>query len=273
MTLLDRILARTRADLEAARRRLPPEELARRAADSPEPRREAFRAALADGPCPRILAELKRRSPSRGEIRAGFDPVAIADRYGEAGAAALSVLTDGPFFGGSLDHLRAVRAATELPLLRKDFVVDPYQLDEARLAGADAVLLIAAVLGDALGELLRAAGERGLASLVEVHDEVELELALSAGAEIVGINNRDLRTFETDLSVFERLAPRVPPGRVLVAESGISGPEDIDRLERAGAHAFLVGEHLMRAEDPGRALCELRGAAPRAAAASQRGRA
>jgi indole-3-glycerol phosphate synthase len=170
------------------------------------------------------------------------------------------VLTDERFFGGSLAVLEAVRRATELPLLRKDFVIDAYQLDEARAAGADAVLLIAAALPQgALAALRARALGLGLDALVEVHDEAELDAALAAGADLLGINNRDLRTFETDLAVTERLAPRIPPGAVVVAESGILGPEDVARLRRAGAHAFLVGESLMRERDVGRALRELRG--------------
>ena len=165
-------------------------------------------------------------------------------------------------FGGHLDFLAAVRAAVELPLLRKDFVVDPYQIDEARVAGADAVLLIVAALdSETLERLLAHATGLGLETLVEVHDEDELAIALASGAGIVGINNRDLRTFETDLAVTERLAPRASPGTLLVAESGIAGPEDVLRLEKAGARAFLVGESLMREPDPGEALARLRGTA------------
>jgi indole-3-glycerol phosphate synthase len=186
--------------------------------------------------------------------------VACAKEYADAGAAALSVLTDERFFGGRLEYLRLVRDAVPLPLLRKDFLVDPYQVDEARVAGADAILLIVAALdGETLRALLERARLRGLDALVEVHDERELEAALAAGASLLGINNRDLRSFVTDLSVTERLAPRVPAGVWVVAESGITGPVDVARLTRAGARAFLVGESLMREAQPGRALRRLRG--------------
>jgi len=257
VTILDEILAHKRVELEQARRRVPPAELARRAAAQPPAR--GFRRALL-GPGPRVIAELKRRSPSKGEIRRDFDPVAIAKAYQAAGAAALSVLTDERFFGGSLAVLEAVRAATPLPLLRKDFVIDAYQIDEARAAGADAVLLIVAALAPAELERLHAhAVGLGLDVLVEVHDEAELDAAKGVGADLIGINNRDLRTFVTDLGVTERLARRVPQGALVVAESGISGPEDVARLQRAGASAFLVGESLMREPDPGLALRRLLG--------------
>jgi len=258
-SILAEILDHKRRELEAAKRREAPEALARRAAAASHVPR-GFRASLASGPRPRVVAELKRRSPSRGEIRPDFDPVACAVAYAEAGAAAISVLTDERFFGGSLADLGAVRAAVALPLLRKDFLIDPYQVDEARLAGADAVLLIASALAPHDLAALRArAAERGIDALVEVHDEAELEMALAAGADLVGVNNRDLRSFRVDLGTTERLAPRVPEGVVLVAESGIFEHADVDRLERAGARAVLVGEALMREPDPGRALRRLRG--------------
>jgi indole-3-glycerol phosphate synthase len=257
VTILDEILAVKRSELAETRRRAG--ELARRAASAPAPR--GFRRALlARGGAPRVIAELKRRSPSKGEIRADFDPVAIARAYEAGGAAALSVLTDERFFGGSLAVLEAVRAATALPLLRKDFVIDPVQIDEARAAGADAVLLIVAALPKPeLEELHAHAVALGLDVLVEVHDEAELDAAKGVGADLIGINNRDLRTFVTDLAVTERLAKRVPQGALVVAESGIFGPEDVARLQRAGAAAFLVGESLMREADPGRALRRLLG--------------
>jgi indole-3-glycerol phosphate synthase len=256
VTILDEILAVKRSEVAEARGRA--QELARRAAAAPAPR--GFRRALLAGRGPRVVAELKRRSPSKGEIRADFDPVAIARAYEAGGAAALSVLTDERFFGGSLAVLEAVRAATSLPLLRKDFVIDPVQIDEARAAGADAVLLIVAAL--APPELVRLHAHAlglGLDVLVEVHDEAELDAAKDVGADLIGINNRDLRTFVTELAVTERLAKRVPHGALVVAESGIFGPEDVARLQRAGAAAFLVGESLMREPDPGRALRRLLG--------------
>jgi indole-3-glycerol phosphate synthase len=259
VTILDEILAHKRGEVAEAKRRVAPAELARRAAAGPAPR--GFRRALlARGPLPRVIAELKRRSPSRGEIRPDFDPEAIARAYEAGGAAALSVLTDQRFFGGSLAVLEAVRRVTRLPLLRKDFVIDPYQIDEARAAGADAVLLIVAALApEALAALRAHAVGLGLDVLVEVHDEAELDAAKGAGADLIGINNRDLRSFVTDLGVTERLAKRVPQGTLVVAESGISGREDMARLQRAGASAFLVGESLMREADPGLALRRLLG--------------
>jgi len=257
VTILDEILAHKRVELDAARQRIAPAALAERAAAAAAPR--GFRRALL-GPGPRVIAELKRRSPSKGELRRDFDPVAIARAYQAGGAVALSVLTDERYFGGSLAVLEAVRAATELPLLRKDFVIDAYQIDEARAAGADAVLLIVAALAPAaLARLFEYARGFGLDVLVEVHDEAELDVAKGIGADLIGINNRDLRSFVTDLAVTERLAKRVPQGALVVAESGIFEPEDVARLARAGASAFLVGESLMREADPGLALRRLLG--------------
>jgi len=256
--ILDEILEHKRRELVAARERIAPAELAAMAQAIDEPTR-GFREAVRSSAAPRIIAEIKRRSPSKGEIRADFEPVACAKTYAEAGAAALSVLTDEHFFGGHLDFLRAARDAVPLPLLRKDFVLDAYQIDEARVAGADAVLLIVAVLeAESLAELRAHATGLGLDALVEIHDEAELEVALGAGADLVGINNRDLRTFDTDLAVTERLTPRLPDGVVVVAESGIGTPSDLERLTKAGAHAFLVGESLMRQKDLGGALRRLR---------------
>jgi indole-3-glycerol phosphate synthase len=258
LTVLDEILAHKRRELAEARRRLPPAQLAELARGRAEPVRD-FRAACLSAPAPRIVAEIKGRSPSRGEIRPDLDPVGCAKEYAENGAACLSVLTDERFFGGSLAFLEAIRRAVALPLLRKDFLIDSYQVDESRARGADAVLLIAAALeADALRGLLARAREHGLAALVEVHDERELEGALAAGADLVGINNRDLRSFEVDLAVTERLAPLVPRGVAVVAESGIVSHADLLRLGAAGAHAFLVGESLMRERELGAALRALR---------------
>jgi len=257
-TILDEILAHKHTELAAAQAKLEPAELARQAeAVAEQPR--GFRRALETAPEPRIIAEVKRRSPSRGEIRPDLDPVECARAYAAGGAAALSVLTDAHYFGGDLAYLAQIRAAVELPLLRKDFLVDVYQVDEARVAGADAILLIVAALErPALARLLGRARELGLDSLVEVHDAAELDTALEAGADLLGINNRDLRTFETDLGVSEALAPRVPAGGLVVAESGIFGPDDVARLAAAGAQAFLVGESLMREPDVTTALERLR---------------
>jgi indole-3-glycerol phosphate synthase len=259
VSVLDRILATKRDEIAAARARVPAAELAQRAEATDEPTR-GFRRALAEGPRPRVVAELKRRSPSKGEIRPDFDPLACAKAYADAGAAAISVLTDEQYFGGSLSYLGLVRRQVGVPLLRKDFLIDAYQVDEARVAGADAVLLIARALDlPRLRGLRERAAALGLDALVEVHDEREVDLALAAGADLVGINNRDLATFTTDLGTTERLAPRLAEaGVVIVAESGIFTHGDVRRLEAAGAHAVLVGEALMREPDVGRALARLR---------------
>jgi indole-3-glycerol phosphate synthase len=254
---LERIVERKREEVRTLR--VAPGEAALRAAlaDAPTPR--GFAKALREAPVPRVIAEFKRASPSRGAIRPGADPAEIARTYAEAGAAALSILTDAEFFSGSLDDLRAARAACDLPVLRKDFTIDPLQLVEARAAGADAALLIVAALEPAaLGELYAAGGELGLDMLVEVHNEAELERALAIGAELIGINNRDLRTFVTDVSTTLALLP-LARGRTIVSESGISDPEVVRQLGEQGAGAFLVGEALMSESEPGRALRALRG--------------
>ena len=207
-----------------------------------------------------MIAELKRASPSRGVIRRDYAPSRIAAGYERGGAAALSVLTDHDFFQGAPDHLRAARAATALPMLRKDFIVDPWQVHEARAMGADCVLLIVAALDDEpLRELAELAGELGLDTLVEVHDEAELDRALRIPAPLIGINNRDLRTFETTLATTERLAARVPADRRTVTESGIASRDDVARLRARDVHAFLVGEAFMSAPDPGERLAALFG--------------
>ncbi len=260
-TILDEILAHKREEVAAAKQRCSPDEMAA-LADASAHRPAGFEAALRTGELPRVIAEVKRRSPSKGEIRADFDPVAIAEAYTRGGAAALSVLTDERYFGGSLEILRAVRGATDVPLLRKEFVVDAYQIDEARVAGADAVLLIVKALEpEPLDELHRHALARGLDVLVEVHDEAELEVAIAVGARVIGVNNRDLTRFVTDLAVTEALAPKVPDEAVLVTESGIMGTDDVRRLLAVGARGFLVGESLMRQADVEEALCQLRGVA------------
>ncbi len=224
-----------------------------------------FTAALRSGAAPRVIAEFKRASPSAGPIRAGADPAELARAYEGAGAAAISVLTDPRFFDGSPEHLRAARAATSLPALRKDFLLDPEEVAVSRALGADAVLLIVAILERRLlEEMLAAAREAGVAALVETHDEAECDRALEDGAAIVGVNNRDLGTMRVDLAVFERLRPRIPRSILVVAESGVRTSEDALRLTRAGADALLVGETLMRATDPGAALRALR-PSPRAA--------
>jgi len=259
MNVLERILAHKADEVRDAKRRTSPERMAEAALAVARPV-AGLRAALRACPGVAVIAEIKRMSPSKGIIRADFDAEQIALAYRAAGAAGISVLTDERFFGGSLDVLRQVRAAVETPLLRKDFVIDAYQIDEARVAGADAVLLIVAALADAeLAALDRHARGLGLDVLVEVHDEAELDRALALGAKLVGVNNRDLRRFEVDLGTTERLAARIrDPEVVLVAESGIGTPADVARLERAGARGFLVGESLMREPDPGKALEALR---------------
>jgi indole-3-glycerol phosphate synthase len=206
----------------------------------------------------RVIAEIKRASPSAGTIDPKVDAAALAARYAQSGATAVSVLTDAPGFGGSLDDLRMVRATVSLPLLRKDFVVDRYQLLEAREAGADAVLLIAAALeGNQLETLLSAAQDLAMDALVEVHDQTELQQALDAGAQIIGVNNRDLKTFEVDLSTSEKLLPLIPSKLRGVAESGIRGAGEARRLRAAGGANFLVGEALVRATDPAALVREL----------------
>jgi indole-3-glycerol phosphate synthase len=260
VTILDEILEFKRGEVERAREAVPADTLRARAehvADAPR----GFRRALVEGEAPAVIAEIKRRSPSKGLIRQDFEPVACARAYASGGAAALSVLTDEHYFGGRLDFLGRVREAVDLPLLRKDFVVDGYQIDEARVAGADAVLLIAAALeAEDLAALHGHARGLGLDVLVEVHDEAEMDVALGVEANLIGVNNRDLRTFDVDLAVTERLARRLPEGgdAVLVAESGISDYDDVRRLQKAGATAYLVGESLMREADIGLALKRLR---------------
>lgn len=219
----------------------------------------AFRTALeVDGSNPNIIAECKRRSPSKGILREQYDAGAIAASYEAAGAAAISVLTEPAFFDGALAHLAAVRAAVSVPVLRKDFIVTRYQLAEARAAGADAVLLIAAALDDeTLRDLLRSAEAYGLDALVEVHDAEELERAVSAGAAIIGVNSRNLHTLDVDTAALHALAGRIPLGVVAVAESGIRDAATVQALRGEGYRAFLVGERFMTAEDPGAALAAL----------------
>lgn len=250
--ILDRIVAAKREEIAEHRRMRSVADL-RSSPLYDEPRR-GFLDRLRE-PGRAIIAEVKKASPSRGVIRADFDPIAIARGYEAAGARCLSILTDAPFFQGSLAVLEEVRRVTTLPLLRKDFLLDPYQVEEARAFGADAVLLICAILDDALlRELALAAREAGLDALVEVHDEAELDRAVACGAALVGINNRDLRSFVTRLEVSETLAPRLPSHVVTVAESGLREPADLERLERIGVRRFLIGETFMAAPDPGEAL-------------------
>jgi indole-3-glycerol phosphate synthase len=254
VSVLDDIVAAKQVAAEGLRLA----EVRARAADAP-PARD-FAAALRSPGMVRVIAEFKRRSPSAGWIREGADASQIGRGYARSGAAAISVLTDERWFGGTLNDLSAIRAAVDVPVLRKDFVVAPEQIWEARAAGADAVLLIVRILDDArLRGLLATAGDAEVAALVEVHDERELERALGAGARVVGVNNRDLSVFRTDLAVSERLAGQVPADVVLVGESGIASRADVERLGRAGVDAILMGETLMRAPDPAAALLDFVG--------------
>ena len=255
--VLAAIVAATRRIVFVRAREVPLAEMERRASKAtPNPGR--FKAALAQAGRLNVIAECKRRSPSRGVLRAAYEPVEIANAYDRAGASAISVLTEPTFFDGSLDHLAAVRAATKLPLLRKDFIVDRYQIFEARAAGADAVLLIVAALSPLDLETLHAqATEAGLDVLVEVHELDELRVAVDAGAQIVGVNNRNLRTLAVDVGASSQLIEAMPEGVVAVAESGLNTNADLERLRNDGYNAFLIGEHLMTAPDPGKALEDL----------------
>ena len=217
-----------------------------------------FKKALLDSKCA-IIAEVKRKSPSKGTIRKNFDFLEISDIYEKGGAAAISVLTDEPFFGGKKEFLTKIKEKVSLPVLRKDFIVDPYQVYETKRFGADAILLIARILQKGLGDYIRLAEALDLFSLVEVHSEEDLNFALAAGAELIGINNRDLNTFETGLQASLKLASLVPQGKIVIAESGIQTRKDIEILRQAGIHAFLVGETLMRADDIAEKLKELMG--------------
>jgi indole-3-glycerol phosphate synthase len=257
-TILDKIVASTRREVEAARARTPAAELERQLPSVGACR--DFRAALDRPGSIQVLAEVKKASPSAGVIRQDFDPVAIARTYEAHGAAAISVLTDAPFFQGHLSYLSSIRAAVKLPLLRKDFILDRYQLLEARLAGADAVLLIAEVLESAeLSRLLKQTAELGMQALVELYDRENLPRVVDSGAAVIGINNRDLRTFETKLEHTLELAPKIPADRCLVSESGIRTHADVQRLRAGGVRAILVGESLMRAPDIGAQLDQLMG--------------
>ncbi len=256
-TILDRIVADKREELAATQRRVPFADLKARLPQAPPPR--PFAGALR-GDSLRLVAEVKKASPSRGLLREDFDPLALARSYAEAGAAAVSVLTDERHFQGSLDHLASIRAALPQgpPLLRKDFLFDHYQLYEARTHGADAVLLIAAVLNSALlAQLIGLATALDMDALVEVRDELELERALMASATLVGVNNRDLRTFDVDLAITERLRPLIPQQVTVVAESGVFTRADIQRLEALRVHAALIGEALVTAPDPAAKVREL----------------
>lgn len=253
--ILDEIVAGTRSALAAAKARRPEEELRHRLGKVPPPR--DFRGVLA-APGLHLIAEMKRRSPSAGELRPAYEPAQLAAVFAQNGAAAVSVLTEAKHFGGAVADLAVVREATTLPILRKDFTVDAYQLVEARLCGADAVLLICRVLADpVLGELLAEAGALQLDAIVEVHDEEEVKRALAAGAAIIGINNRDLATLATDLRTTARLRGLIPNGPIVISESGIRTAQDLAPLRDLGIHAVLVGESILASPDVGARVREL----------------
>ena len=257
--ILQRILARKVEEIAERAARVSLDELAARCADLPATRgfADAIEARIAHGDAA-VIAEVKKASPSKGVIRADFDPAAIARSYEAGGAACLSVLTDVDFFQGEDAYLQQARGACALPVLRKDFTIDPWQVYEARALGADCILLIAAALDDAaLLELSLLAADLDLDVLVEVHDEEELERALDVPSRLIGVNNRNLRSFDVSLETTLALRERVPPDRVIVTESGIATRADVAKMREAGVHAFLVGETFMRAADPGAALREL----------------
>jgi indole-3-glycerol phosphate synthase len=259
--ILKRILARKIEEIDERNRTLGLRELEQRVADADAPRGfiNALEQKLNAGQAA-VIAEIKKASPSRGLLREDFDPAQIAVSYQKGGAACLSVLTDVDFFRGADAYLQQARAACTLPVLRKDFTIDPYQVYEARVLGADCILLIVAALGDAmLLELLQLAGHLGMDTLVEVHDEAELERALAIPARLLGINNRDLRSFETSLDVTLGFLDRIPDDRIVVTESGIHTVEDVALMRSSGVHTFLVGEAFMRAPEPGEKLRELFG--------------
>ena len=255
-SILDTIIENKKTEVQKSKEARSLDALERGLSGAP-PSRDFYKA-LVEGARVKIIAEIKKASPSKGVLREDFDPVRIALGYERGGAAALSVLTDEKFFMGSLSYLKAVRETVGIPILRKDFIIDPYQVYESRLSGADAILLIVSALSDeSLMELLMLAHSLGMNAVVEVHDEEELHRALNAGSRIVGINNRDLRTFEVDLGVSVRLSRNIPEGVIVVAESGIASSDDIKMLMEHGVHAFLIGETFMKAPDPGIELSNL----------------
>jgi indole-3-glycerol phosphate synthase len=256
VTVLDEILVGVRADLADRQARTTLEELQEKAAALPSAR--PAESVLRDGDTVKVIAEVKRSSPSKGALAAIADPAGLASEYESGGACLISVLTERQRFGGSLEDLTAVRATVDVPVLRKDFVVTSYQVWEARAHGADAVLLIVAALEqEALVSLVERVQSLGMTALVEVHDETEVERAVDAGARVIGVNTRDLKTLDVDRSVFARLAPKIPAGIVRIAESGVRGPHDVLDYARSGAHAVLVGESLVTGKNPRAAVADL----------------
>ena len=257
--ILQKILARKREEIAERSARIPLDAMFKRAQDADAPRGfiRALVNRIRDGQAA-VIAEIKKASPSKGLLREDFDPAAIAKSYAQHGAACLSVLTDADYFQGSEAFLQQARAACDLPVIRKDFIIDPYQVAEARAIDADCILLIVAALDDAsLNTLLAQARELGMDVLMEVHDEDELQRALQTGARLIGINNRNLRTFETSLDTTLKMLDSVPDNRLLVTESGIHTADDVRRMREHGVHAFLVGEAFMRADEPGEKLAAL----------------
>jgi len=254
--ILDEIIENKKAEIESSKRASPLEVLQEKLKDA-LPARNFFDAIKPNGQL-KIISEIKHASPSKGIFREDFDPIEIARSYSKGGASAISVLTDEKYFKGKLSYLKSIRENVDTPLLRKDFIVDPYQVYEARIYGADALLLIVAALDQAsLTGLLELTHSLRMNAIVEVHDAEELERALDAGARIIGINNRDLRTFNVDLNVSVNLSRKIPEGKIVIAESGIGSIEDIDNLRAQGVHVFLIGETFMKAPDPGEKLKEL----------------
>ncbi len=254
--MLDDIVMTKQQEVEEAKGRVPLDDLKARLSNHFTERN--FRKALRASGKLSLIAELKRKSPSKGMLRERFDPVSLAQSLQEAGAAALSVLTDEAYFGGHLDFLRDVKQFTEVPILRKDFIIDPYQVYESAFHQADAVLLILRILTEEqLMACMQAADALGMEPLVEIHSADELKLAVSMGAHVIGINHRDLRTFQIDPHLAEQLVPKIPAGKLIVAESGIQTAEDVKRMQQLGVHALLIGEALMTAPDPAAKIREL----------------
>ncbi len=258
-SILSKIINHKKLEIAGLKKRFSSNEIKNLAMQSPQP--ADFVSALITGKQPRVIAEIKKASPSKGVLTENFDPLLIAAQYQQNGAAAVSVLTDERFFQGNLSYLSGVKKKISLPVLRKDFLIDQWQVYESRAAGADTVLLIAAIMEgvNQLSELLGLSRSLGMEPLVEVHKEAEVEMALEAGSRIIGINNRNLENFKVDLSVSQRLAPKIGKDKVIVAESGINSSENMHFLSQSGVHAFLIGEVLMKSSNPGESLSAISG--------------